>query len=77
MELMLREIALHRLASMNSRLLPILLSVALLGGCESVADATSGVRERLSEREAAKARTFAVDPRAGYEAVRTAATQMG
>lgn len=48
-----------------------------LGGCESLADATSGVRERLAERNAPKVRSFPAEARATYEAVRAAATQMG
>lgn len=46
-------------------------------GCESISDATSSVRERIAAREAPKTRTYAAEPRATYEAVRTAATEMG
>ncbi|MDO8541603.1 MAG: hypothetical protein Q7S40_14285 [Opitutaceae bacterium] len=46
-------------------------------GCESVADATSGVRARLASRDESRARTFSADQRATYDAVKAAAHQMG
>lgn len=46
-------------------------------GCESVSDATTSVRERIAAREAPRVRTFAGEQRTVYEAVKTAATQMG
>lgn len=46
-------------------------------GCESISDTTSAVRQRVAAREPAKSRTFAGDTRTTYEAVKTAATQMG
>ena len=48
-----------------------------LAGCESVADATSAVRGRLTAREQPQVKTFAAPPRATYDAVRGAATDMG
>lgn len=48
-----------------------------LAGCEAVSDATSSVRERMAARDEAKVRTYAAPPRATYDAVRAAATEMG
>lgn len=50
---------------------------AVLTGCESMSDATSAVRERIAARDEPKTMTFAAQPRPTYEAVRTAATDMG
>jgi hypothetical protein len=58
-------------------LLIVLVSIACLAGCESLSDATHGVRDRIAAREAPKVKTFAAEPRATYDAVKTAATQMG
>jgi hypothetical protein len=59
----------------------LLFAVALaalgLAGCESISDATSGVRERVSARAAPQTRTFQSTQRATYDAVRSAATDMG
>jgi len=53
-------------------------AVGLAGaGCESVSDATSAVRGRLAAREQPQVRPFAAAPRATYDAVRAAATDMG
>jgi len=49
----------------------------LLAGCESMSDATSAVREKLSERAAPQTRTYPAAQRAVYDAARTAAEQMG
>jgi hypothetical protein len=54
-----------------------LAGVMIVCGCESVSDATTGVRERIAAREAPKVKTFNADSRVAYEAVRAAATQMG
>lgn len=64
---------------MKSRFLALsVLSLALgFTGCESMSDATSGIRERIAAREAPKTRTYPAESRATYEAVKTAATQMG
>ncbi len=62
---------------MSLRSLLLVLSVFGLVGCESLSDATSGVRERLVARESPKTRTFPSEPRATYDGVRMAATQMG
>ena len=48
-----------------------------LAGCESISDATSGVRERMAARAAPRTQTFAAPTRTTYEAVRAAATAMG
>ena len=55
----------------------ILVVATALAGCESLSDATGVVRERLANREEVKTRAFSAPPRVVYEAVRTAATQMG
>ena len=54
-------------------------AVAALGlnGCESISDATSGMRERVAARSAPQTRTFQATQRATYDAVRGAATEMG
>lgn len=62
---------------MNFRLFLVLLAVVALTGCESLSSATGAVRERLANREEARTRAFPAMPRVAYEAVRTAATQMG
>jgi hypothetical protein len=51
--------------------------IVLLAGCESFSDAASGVRERIAGKDSARVQTFAAEPRATYEAVRTSAQQMG
>ncbi|MBL9208948.1 MAG: hypothetical protein JNL92_00685 [Opitutaceae bacterium] len=48
-----------------------------LAGCESVSDATSAVRERMAARDQPHVKTFGAAPRATYDAVRAAATDMG
>ena len=65
------------LTPMNPRISLALGLVLILAGCESVSDATSAVRERLAAREALEAKTFSAESRVAYDAVRTAATQMG
>ena len=55
----------------------LLVMMSVVAGCESVSDATTAVRERIAAREAPHTHTYSADPRATYEAVRTAATQMG
>ena len=55
----------------------LLLIVVGLTGCESLSDATSGVRDRMAARSAPQIKTFAAEPRAAYEAVRASATEMG
>jgi hypothetical protein len=58
-------------------LLAITAMGVLLSGCESISDATAGVRDRVAARVAPQTQTFAAQPRATYDAVRTAATAMG
>lgn len=48
-----------------------------LAGCESMSEAGGAMRGRLAAREAGRNRAFAAEQRPTYEAVRTAATQMG
>ena len=59
----------------------VLLVFGLLGGvlagCESLSDATAGVRESLAARSAPRTLRYEAARRAAYEAVRTAASQMG
>ncbi len=62
---------------MNARLLLLVSAVVFFAGCESISDATTSVREKIAAREAPKSKTFAVDTRVAYEAVKTASTQMG
>lgn len=62
---------------MNVRILVLLVAALFFTGCDSISDATTSVRDRMAAREAPKVRTFAADPRAAYEAVRTSATNMG
>ena len=59
------------------RFIVILAALAVLTGCESLSSATGAVRERLAAREEVKTHTFSAPPRVAYDAVRTAATQMG
>jgi hypothetical protein len=62
---------------MNVRLLIPLCALVFVVGCETMSDATSGVRRQIAVREAPKVKTFAADPRTTYEAVRAAAAEMG
>ncbi len=62
---------------MNARVPLLVSAVLLLAGCESFSDATTSVREKIAARDAGKSKTFAADTRVTYDAVKTAATQMG
>ena len=62
---------------MKSPLLFALVFAIGLTGCESFSDAASGVRDRVAGRGGSQLRTYAAPPRATYDAVRTAASQMG
>jgi hypothetical protein len=62
---------------MTFRCLALVVACTLGVGCESVSDATTAVRSRIAAREAPEVRTFQATSRATYDAVRTAATQMG
>lgn len=57
--------------------LVLCLGLLSLAGCETAADLGQSVRGRMAEREAPRVRVAAAQPRPTYEAVRTAATQMG
>jgi hypothetical protein len=58
---------------------PALAAIAamLWGGCESISDAASGVRDRIGARDSARVQSFAAESRETYDAVRSAANQMG
>ncbi len=62
---------------MNVKLIFALAALVSWAGCESIGDATNTVRERIVARDEAKVRSYAAAPRATYDAVRTAATDMG
>ena len=55
----------------------LLAASLLLSGCESLSDAAGSVRDRIAAREETRERTFAAAPRATYDALKSAATQMG
>lgn len=55
----------------------LLLVALLLAGCESLSDATSGVRETLAKRREGHSKNYAAPGRETYEAVRLAAAHMG
>ncbi len=48
-----------------------------LTGCESLGDATSGVRERFAKRNEPRTRAFTAPPRVVFDAVKAAADRMG
>ncbi len=48
-----------------------------VSGCGSVSDAAAGMREKFAERSAPMIKTFSAPQRDVYEAVRTAAGQLG
>ena len=54
-----------------------LLSLATLSGCESLADATSSVREKIAAREQPRTHLYPATQRATYDAARVAVEQMG
>jgi hypothetical protein len=53
------------------------LTLAVFTGCETLSDATSNVRDRFAARDDGRKRNYTASPRATYQAVRTAAEQMG
>lgn len=55
----------------------ILAASLLVSGCESLSDAAGSVRERIAAREETRERTYAAAPRAAYDALKSAAAQMG
>lgn len=59
-----------------TRLVLFLVAIGL-AGCESLSEATSGVRDRMAARSAPQTKTYTAEPRATYDAVRRAATDMG
>jgi len=52
-------------------------SIALFSGCEAISNAADTVREKLAARDEPRTSDYAAPPRVTYEAVRTAADQMG
>ena len=55
-----------------------LIAASLLSsGCQSLSEAAGSVRERITAREETRERTFAAAPRATFDALKSAATQMG
>jgi hypothetical protein len=54
-----------------------LLSLAAFSGCESVSDATTGIREKIAARAQPRTQTYQAPQRATYEAARAAIEQMG
>jgi len=61
----------------SEKLVLLAFAVAGFSGCESVSDTTAAVKGHLAERAAPRVKTFAAEPRPTYEAVKSAATQMG
>jgi hypothetical protein len=61
----------------TSLIVPALALALLLGGCESLSDAASSMREKISAREEPHTQVFKADSRATYEAVKQAAEGMG
>lgn len=55
----------------------LLAASLLLSGCESLSNAAGSMRDRIAAREETRERTFAAAPRATYDAMKSAATQMG
>ncbi|MFM8618932.1 MAG: hypothetical protein ACKOE8_09430 [Opitutaceae bacterium] len=62
--------------TISARLL-IFAASLLFSGCESLSDAAGSVRDRIAAREETRERTYAAAPRATYDALKSAATQMG
>lgn len=58
-------------------LLALLVACVAFTGCESLSDATSGVREKFAARNEPRTKTFSGPPRVVFEAVRAAANGMG
>ena len=55
----------------------LLIAAIALVGCETLEDATSSMRDRLSAREATRSKTYAPPPRVVFDAVKLAAANMG
>ena len=62
---------------MNHWSLILIIGAFAGAGCGSLSDATNNVREKFGTRDAAMVRNFEADSRRTYEAVRSAATNMG
>jgi predicted small secreted protein len=48
----------------------LMLLSTLLAGCETAADFSGAVRDRMTAREAPRTKVYAAEPRATYEAVK-------
>lgn len=57
--------------------LALVLCCLAAGGCESLSDATSSVREKFAARNEPRTKTFSAPPRVVFDAVRAAADHMG
>jgi hypothetical protein len=51
--------------------------VSLFSGCDSFSSAADSIREKVAAREEPRVRDYAAPPRAVYDAIRTAASQLG
>jgi hypothetical protein len=71
------EMPARQSSAMKPKLFVMVLTLFAAAGCESMSDATSGVRSRIAARDAPKVKTFNADQHTTYEAVRTAAAEMG
>jgi hypothetical protein len=57
--------------------LALLVGVFAVTGCDSLSDATTSVREKFTARNEPRTKTFSAPPRVVFDAVKTAATNMG
>src|SRR5688572_22078335 len=64
-------------SDMNHRIPTLMIAAFACAGCGSLSDATNSVREKFGARDAPMVRNFEADSRRTYEAVRSAATNMG
>lgn len=57
--------------------LAALVGIVALSGCESLSDATAGVREQFAARNQPRTKTFSAPERVVFQAVKQAASDMG
>lgn len=62
---------------MRGKIFGALLGLGLLSGCEMMSDTATSVRERIAARDEGKVRSYAAQPRAVYDAVKSASADMG
>lgn len=67
----------RRRPRVRTRSLCLLGLVLLLAGCESLSEVASGVRERFEVRNEGRTKVFPASGREAFDAVRTAAHEMG